>query len=474
MSKFHRVLLTLILLILGIIVPGKLAEPLLANTGVFGDAEELDPFRTVGVGWTSTSSGASSIGEPATLTWSIAPDGTGLPRGLGEPSSPSNLIAFLDGIHHGGASPGGADLTQRAWFPLIESSFERWDAVSGVSYSYEPYDDGATYSSANPGILGTRGDQRIGGHSIDGQTSPTYLAYNYFPNYAEMVIDTDEINRWGNPEGNYLRFRNMLMHEAGHGLGLSHLNSSDQDFLMEPFLATTFDGPQLDDILGIHRLYGDANEENGGNDTYLSATDLGKFWPGDSKSIGVDAASAKVEFDAIDFLSIDDDSDIDFFRFQVKTPSLVDLTLTPLGPTYLEGAQMNNQSPLDTSALSDLTLSVFDSDGTTMLEFVNDQGIGMAETLSNLRLNSPGEYYVQVRGLQNAAQFYQLDLNVEYAFPEDPFGFFKKVEEFNPFGRFRDLLSSIPQLHLHHIPEPTSGLMLVCGMSLCGCVRRRR
>lgn len=44
MSKFHRVLLTLILLILGIIVPGKLAEPLLANTGVFGDAEELIHF----------------------------------------------------------------------------------------------------------------------------------------------------------------------------------------------------------------------------------------------------------------------------------------------------------------------------------------------------------------------------------------------------------------------------------------------
>jgi len=366
-----------------------------------GGNDLLSPFRTVGSGWTSSSSGTSSIGQPIDLTWSMVPDGTNLHRGLGEPASPNNLIAFLDGLHQGGASPGGADLTQRDWFPLVESSFERWDAVSGVNFAYEPNDDGAAVNGVNRGILGTRGDHRIGGHSIDGQISPTFLAYSFFPNNSDVVIDTDEINRWGNPEGNFVRFRNMLMHETGHGLGLNHPESTDADFLMEPFLSTTFDGPQLDDILGIQRLYGDANEENGGNDTYLSATPLGNFYPGDNKSFGVDAANTVVAFDAIDFLSIDDNSDVDFFQFTVNTPGLVNLTLTPLGPTYQEGLQGGVQSPLDTSAQSDLILSVFDRDGTSLLEFANNTGIGMAEEISSLSLDSPGDYYVQIQGLQN-------------------------------------------------------------------------
>ena len=46
-------------------------------------------------------------------------------------------------------------------------------------------------------------------------------------------------------------------------------------FLIEPILSTSFDGPQLDDVLAIQRLYGDAYEKNGGNDTFSVATSLG-------------------------------------------------------------------------------------------------------------------------------------------------------------------------------------------------------
>ena len=187
------------------------------------ESYDLDAFQTFNNGWTNTASGTSGLGQPAELTWSIVPDGTALPRGLGEPAAPSSLISFLDGIHHGGASPGGADITQRDWFQLFESSFERWDELSGINFSFEN-DDGARLPNF-PGVLGVRGDHRIGGHPIDGQMSPTFLAYNFFPNLADMVIDTDEINRWGNPDRNFLRFRNMLMHEVGQGLGLSPVDS---------------------------------------------------------------------------------------------------------------------------------------------------------------------------------------------------------------------------------------------------------
>ncbi len=420
-----------------------------------GAEDPLDPFRTLGNGWTSTSSGPSGLGQPATLTWSIARNGTSLPSGLGEPFSPSNLITFLDTLHHGGPGPGGADLTQRAWFPLVESAFERWDSLSGITFNYEPNDDGAALSSGNPGILGRRGDHRIGGHSIDGQISPTFLAYNYFPNFSDMVIDTDEVSRWGNPEGNYIRFRNMLMHEMGHGLGLQHLSSSDSNFLMEPFLAIDFDGPQLDDILGIHRLYGDVNEKGAGNDNYVNSTTLGRFWPGQSAQVGVDATDTVVDFDDVDFLSIDGSSDVDFFRFTILAPSVIDLELKPLGPTYLEGPQGGSGFSFNTATMSDLTLTLWDRDGTSILEFANDAGLGEAEELQDVFLYEPGDYYLSVAGTQNAAQFYELGLDVNLPIPTSSNIFTNIVQEFARragFGRFN--FGARPNIFT--LPEPTT------------------
>jgi len=397
-----------------------------------GGGQEPQAFRTGGNGWTNTASGSSSLGAPATLTWSVVPDGTTLPSSFvsstgssGGVNTPSDLISFLDGIHHGGASPGGNDLTQRNWWGLMNSAFERWDAVSGVTFNYESQDDGPSLSSS-PGVLGTRGDYRIGGHSLDGQTSPTFLAFNFFPNNSDMVIDTDEINRWSNSTNNYRLFRNMLMHEIGHGLGLSHVESFDVNptrpnfqfgtFLMEPTLASGFDGPQFDDILGIHRLYGDSYEEGTGNNTYLNATTLGAVLPGQTISLGTDANDLSVAATDIDFVSIDDNSDIDFFSFSISSPQTVDLLLTPLGPTYDEGAQgsgnAGTQQPFIASAKSNLTLALIDTNGTLLLEFSNDTGLGLSEDITNYQLLAAGDYFVRVGGIQNEAQFYQLDITV--------------------------------------------------------------
>jgi len=388
-----------------------------------GGDSELEPFRTQGSGWTSTSSGSSGLGRPATLTWSVVPDNTQLPTGLGEPASNSGLIGFLDNIHHAGSIPGGADLTQRDWWQLINSSFERWDELSGVSFNYEASDDGRRLGTSR-GALGVRGDHRIGGHAIDGQTSPTFLAYNFFPNNSDMVIDTDEINRWSNATNNYLLFRNMLMHEIGHGIGLNHVESSDVNpnrpgfqfgtFIMEPILASGFDGPQFDDILGVHRLYGDVYEEAGGNDTAATATNLGDLFVGETISIGTDAVDTFVGLDETDYVSIDDDSDVDFFSFSIGGAQLVDLIVTPMGPTYDEGAQgsgaAGSQQPFRAAAKSNLTLALYDTDGTSLLEFSNDTILGMSEEISEFRLPSAGEYFVRVGGLNNAAQFFQLDI----------------------------------------------------------------
>ncbi|MCH7752591.1 MAG: matrixin family metalloprotease [Planctomycetes bacterium] len=428
--------------------------------------DPLEPFRTFNNGWTNTASGTSGLGEPAVLTWSIVPNGTPMPGGLGEPRTPSNLISFLDSIHHGGASPGGSDLTQRDWFPLVESAYERWDQISGISMNYEPNDDGARVPG-HPGILGRRGDLRLSGHSIDGQTSPTFLAYNFFPNIADMVIDTDEVIRWGNPEGNFTQFRFMLMHEIGHGLGLNHMTSADANFLMEPILQTGLDGPQLDDILGVHRLYGDVNEVGAGNEDYLNATSLGRFWPGQSKQVGSDATDTVVEFTDVDFLSIDDDSDVDYFRFTILTPSLIDFELTPLGPSYKDGSIEFN-----TATMSDLSLTLWDSDGTSILDFANDNGLGGEEQLQSVFLPQRGDYYVSVAGAQNAAQFYELGLDVNLPIPTDTFNFSDLIRDFfgrTGFGSF--FPDSVP--NIFSLPEPSAGLMMAVCCGVCAMRRRR-
>ena len=84
-------------------------------------------------------------------------------------------------------------------------------------YVYEPADDGLAINGSTSvffdGILNSRGDLRIGGTSIDG-TSGT-LAYNYFPDSGDMVLDTDDMSFYSNPFNNFRAMRNVIMHEHG-------------------------------------------------------------------------------------------------------------------------------------------------------------------------------------------------------------------------------------------------------------------
>jgi hypothetical protein len=132
--------------------------------------------------WQATASGpAGEMGEPITLTWSIVPDGTLIP-GEGE----SNLVAFLDETF-GAGTTGPDDLTLRPWFPLLSEPLNRWSEVSGLTFNYEPVDDGLTHGAAD-GVLGVRGDIRIGGATVDGPGGT--LAYIYFPSNSDLAVDT--------------------------------------------------------------------------------------------------------------------------------------------------------------------------------------------------------------------------------------------------------------------------------------------
>lgn len=355
--------------------------------------------------WSQTpqSGNGLSQGDPTTITWSIVPDGTNIDGFIGEEASASNLVSTLREIYGIPNDPRDTSYADEAWFEAIASSFDRWSELSGVQYVYEPSDDGANFGFFG-GAANVRGDVRIGGHPIDGNSGT--LAYNFFPDTSDMVIDTADAFFADTSDGS-LRLRNVIAHEAGHGLGVSHVESSSGSFLMEPFINLGFEGPQFDDILSTHRGYGDAFE---GNDSAATATNLGEIKHGQTISIGDDAMGDVVRSDDRDFVSIDGDSDVDFYRFTISDFSDIDVLLDPVGPTYSQGSQGGTQSPFDASSQNDLSIEIIDSNGATVLARSDSGSLGATEWINGLQMPGPGEYFVSVSGTRDATQMYHLEL----------------------------------------------------------------
>ncbi|MDA7861683.1 M10 family metallopeptidase domain-containing protein, partial [bacterium] len=330
-------------------------------------------------------------------------------------SDASSLVGFLD--TNLGAGAGGSDLTNRPWFAVFDSIFDRWDSVSGLSFSYEANDSGQTLDNtvAPRGQLGVVADVRIGGHSIDGQSGGNTLAYNYFPDHGDMVIDTDNVSFYSNSSSNYIGLRNVLAHEFGHGMGLPHVTANNSRQLMEGSINTSFDGPQIDDIHQAQRRYGDNWEENGGNDAFSVATDLGIF-DGTDMLIGADAnmgaSVVEVDPDQVDFISIDNDTDVDFLQITLDSIYDMSFALDMVGPTY----DHDGDSSYSLANQSDLDMVLLASDGTTVLADSNNAGLGVSEQIDMVL--EAGTYYVQILGNNDATQFYQFGASGFSAVPE--------------------------------------------------------
>jgi len=353
----------------------------------YDDLENHEGFDAFSLGdtdrWTRTVTNGSGLvqGDATTIRWSVVPDGTPISGYNGEAPAPSNLRSWLAGIY--GSNSSSTLAQDQPWFSPLRQVFDRWSDVSGITYVYEPADDAAAISSSYAGVVGVRGDVRISGHYIDGPSN--ILAYNFYPTFGDMVLDTGD-TFFANTGSNSLRLRNTVAHEAGHGLGLGHVSPTNGTKLMEPSISLGFDGPQADDILAVNRGYGDRLEKNGGNNTAATAAPLGT-----TGSFTVDT------------ISIDDDSDVDWFQVTVGAGSSLSVNVTPTGSTYT-----SNGTAFNSLAQSNLALAIYGSGGDTLIASATANGAGVAETLSNVALPGSGTYYVRVTGSANAAQMYRL------------------------------------------------------------------
>ncbi len=370
----------------------------------FDDALLLfaDRFQLTGR-WTESAMGESSYaqGEPIRLTYSFVPDGTFVPDLIGA-SGNSQLFAFLNGIYG----------TPAVWQAIYADMWDRWASISGLEYVLEPNDDGVTLND-NPGVVGVRGDLRMAAIPIDGNSGT--LAYNNFPNDGDMVLDAFD-SYYNNTSDNSLRLFNILAHEHGHGQGLLHVCPREETKLMEPFISVMFNGPQFDDQLASQRHYGDNFEPNDN--------------AGEAPSLGAFAGSPLSQ----NLLSIDDNSDVDYFAVTIAAPTAFIVTATPAQRApYLQGPQNSGctgGSLFDPGVVQDLKVDVLDTDGVTVLDSADANGFGEAETALGA-ISTPGTYFIRVRG-SGANNIQRYALRIENA--PSLLRLASDVDEFVPAG----------------------------------------
>ena len=354
------------------------------------------PAYQNGNGWNGT-----AVNTVATIRWSFVPDGLSIPSGVGEATANSILFSRMDTL-----------AARATWIAKFQQCFDRWGAMTGLTYirvqsGANPWDDGASWGSN--GADGLRGDVRISMKNIDGGNG--ILAYNSFPPGGDMVIDSSE--GWGSTSNDFRFLRNTVMHEHGHGIGLFHVCPINNTKLMEPFLATNFDGPQQDDSRGGAYMYGDAYEPNG---TIATASPVGALSVGGnlipSNLPGTIVANTSATSAANGF-------DTDYYSFTTTQNMLATVTVLPMGTTYLDGPQNGDGScsagtNINALAMSNLTAAVYHTNMSTQLGSSNTAAAGASEVLANVLISPPGTFYARVTASAVTAgesQLYRITIN---------------------------------------------------------------
>ncbi len=114
-------------------------------------------------------------------------------------------------------------------------------------------------------------------------------------------------------------------------------------------------------------------------------------------------------------VSIDDNSDIDFYSLSAGATGRLSVFVEPVGGQYLEGPQTANcdtGTPYNSRLIQDLVVDILAPNGTTVIASADITVAGQAEDLKNIPLNQgAGTYFVRIRGKNtDSVQLYQMTL----------------------------------------------------------------
>ncbi|MEX2122189.1 MAG: matrixin family metalloprotease [Pirellulales bacterium] len=184
---------------------------------------------------------------------SFLPDGTPTEGYL------SGLFAELDPV-----------APREVWQREFARALQTWANASNLNFRFVADDGSPTGTSGLAQGDSRFGDIRLGAHPLDG-----YVAYAYYPSGTTKGGDITINPGYTFKIGTHIDLYSVLLHEAGHAIGLDHSVSGT---VMYSTIKGVYTGLTADDVAGVQAIYGarahDSYDAAAPNDCFDTAAAL--------------------------------------------------------------------------------------------------------------------------------------------------------------------------------------------------------